>query len=207
MRHFFTYVVLTSLLFTFWWGFVYWVVGQADTNADSAHPTAESVVQKQPVVLQGPAEAPSHRPQPGQHAPAEQQNDQGERITELRGALGAARNRVRWLETELALCGSGLTQGSLGRWLSLLRPEERPSEQVLRRLGGYLKPYEGVVLAPYEGLWLAERTVEDDWLSYGPTIDEAIISYLGPQRLAQEVEAEQLELLSLLWAEEGYFSE
>lgn len=118
--------------------------------------------------------------------------------------LNRLRKRIEWLETELQLCGSKVTTGPVGEWLRLIREDERPDGPTLRLMADYLRPYP-VRLDVSEGLWLQERIREGDWKNWGPTIDEAIISFLGPQRIAREVDPERLASLREDWKEEGYF--
>lgn len=125
-------------------------------------------------------------------------------LADLRVEERRLRARVRWLETELALCGSTITETTVGSWLQTVNVEERPDERTIRRMAEMLDDYP-VTLLPWEGLWLAERVTEQDWKEWGPTIDEAIILYLGAARIASEVTAERLQALQEDWLEEGYF--
>lgn len=118
--------------------------------------------------------------------------------------LEGLRSRVAWLEAELVLCGSESAAGPMADWLAVLRPDERPSTETLRLMVEYLRPYP-VALTVNEGLWIAERIAADDWKSYGRTVDEVLIQYLGAGRLAAELTAEQLEPLLELWDDEGFF--
>lgn len=124
----------------------------------------------------------------------------------LRAEVKRLERRVAWLETELDLCGSEVTQGPVGRWLAMLRPEERPGRTTLHRVAEYLRPYP-VELSIEEGLWIADRIESDDWRMYGPTIDEALITFLGPIRLSRDLPEDALRSLREEWAEEGFFSE
>lgn len=114
--------------------------------------------------------------------------------------------RLAWLETELALCGSEVTQGPTGRWLASLLPEERPPAEAIRFVAGILREYP-VEVTSAEGLWIVERFKLDDWGDWGPTADEAIIQYLGPARIGAQVPRERLEELRAEWSEEGYFGD
>ena len=118
--------------------------------------------------------------------------------------LAGLRSRIAWLEMELVLCGSDEAAGPVADWLGVLLPEERPPTETMRLMVEYLRPYP-VALDVNEGLWIAERITADDWLSYGPTVDEVLIQYLGGARLAAELTDAQLEPLLELWDEEGYF--
>lgn len=123
---------------------------------------------------------------------------------ELRVEVRRLRARIRWLEIELALCGSEITETTVGRWLKTVEEEERPDERTIRLMAEMLDDYP-VTLHPWEGLWLAERMAAGDWKEWGPTIDEAIILYLGAARIASEVGPDRLRELQGDWLEEGYF--
>lgn len=114
-------------------------------------------------------------------------------------------NRAAWLETELDLCGSEVTRGTFGEWLASLPLEQRPDRAVLLAVAGALREYPGVRLTVDEGLWVAERFQLDDWRAWGPTVDEALIRFLGPARIAAQVSPEKLEELRREWAAEGLF--
>lgn len=43
-----------------------------------------------------------------------------------------------------------------------------------------------VVLRPGEASWIVRRYQEKDWKSYAPTVEEAVIRFLGPQRVLRE---------------------
>lgn len=125
-------------------------------------------------------------------------------IEGLRRELEACQRRVHWMEVELAVAGAENAEGPLAQWLATLRPEEIPDAKITRAIGYVLQDYP-VHLSPDEGLWLAERFRLNDWKLYAPTIDEAVIGYLGSDRIASEVSGERLEALRLEWQEEGFF--
>ena len=137
------------------------------------------------------------------HEPIEPDAPSAE-LVELRREVGRLQKRIDWLETELDLCGSEVTQGPVGRWLAALRPEERPDAKTLRMVSAYLKPYP-VELSAAEGLWVAERIRLDDWKTHAATIDEALVLFLGPARLAAELPKDQVAALREDWSEEGFF--
>jgi hypothetical protein len=89
-------------------------------------------------------------------------------------------------------------------WLGTLRDFEIPSNEVISKMEDALANYT-VTLASHEGLWLAERFKQNDWRVHGPTVDEVIILYLGPQRILREVPQSVGDALRVEWAEEGYF--
>jgi hypothetical protein len=94
-----------------------------------------------------------------------------------------------------------------GRWAATLRDDEIPSEPDLNMLAGYLAEWP-VEVSTAEGLWIAERSKADDWLTYGPTADEAVLTFLGPKRVLAAVEKaspERAAMLRELYAAEGYF--
>lgn len=95
--------------------------------------------------------------------------------------------KIHDMETHLGTQG-----GQIDQWLSLISPGQRPDPKVLQLMGEYLKPYP-VTLLYEEGLWLAERIKQDDWLIWGETIDDAIFTYLGENRLRRELTPEQFE--------------
>lgn len=129
-----------------------------------------------------------------------------EEVDALHSQALAMRKRIQWLETELALCGSTVTTGTLGDWLGLLLPEERPDRPTLLALADVLQPYEGIRLSPAEGLWILDRIKLRDWKDHGPTADEAVILFLGPSRIIGEVPLEQGKQLREEYSEEMYFS-
>jgi hypothetical protein len=124
---------------------------------------------------------------------------------ELHRENATLKKRVEWLEVELSLCGSEVTKGAIGEWLSVLRIDERPDAETLRTMAYLLAEYPGVRLAVEEGLWIAERVKAKDWKSWAPTIDEALIMMLGADRIAREVPPTKLEELREDWQDEGYF--
>lgn len=128
----------------------------------------------------------------------------GEELAALHAENRALAKRVEWLETELALCGSEVTQGPTGRWLASLTPEERPPEKAIRFVAAILREYP-VELTPAEGAWIVERFTRDDWKEWGRTVDDAVILFLGPRRIAGEVPDERLKALRRDWLDEGYF--
>lgn len=119
--------------------------------------------------------------------------------------LEALRTRIRWLEVELVACNATAVDVPLGRWILSLPAAQRPDARTLHLMSEYLEPYPLVPL-PDEWLWLAERTRLDDWDDWGPTIDEAIILFLGADRIAREVSPDALAVLRDEWSEEGYFN-
>lgn len=115
------------------------------------------------------------------------------------------KKRVKWLEHELAVAGS-TRGGPVGRWLAELPEDLRPGEDTVRRLAEHMEAYP-VELSEQEGLWVSERIEAKDWKNWGPTIDEALIVYLGPDRLVRELPEEALASLREEWREEGLFPE
>lgn len=116
--------------------------------------------------------------------------DASAEVQRMRAELARLQQRNAWLEEELLICGTGITQGPVGRWLSLLQDFERPPAEVLRSMHRYLAPFP-VELTVAEGLWLRERIEQEDWKAWGATIDEALISFLGVERLRRELEPEK----------------
>lgn len=131
--------------------------------------------------------------------------DLATKVRELQTKIDQLNKRIEWLEIELDLCGSEITKGPVGAWLAAIFVEERPDSETLHRMAEALRPYP-VQLSPAEGLWIAERIQQDDWKAWGPTVDEALIAFLGPTRIAWEVGPDHLATLQAKWAEEGYFS-
>ncbi len=117
--------------------------------------------------------------------------------------LDHLRARIVWLEAELAVLGSDIG-GTVADWLSVLRPDERPSDELVRRLTEHLQAYP-VALTVDEGLWIVERIELQDWTNYGETVDEVLIGYLGAGRIAAELSPAELAPLQELWADEGMF--
>lgn len=74
--------------------------------------------------------------------------------------------------------------GQIGQWAALLPPAALPDEHTRLVMASLLHDYP-VELQPEEGLWLAERVQADDWYAWGPSIDEAIVAFLGAERIAQ----------------------
>lgn len=125
---------------------------------------------------------------------------------ELSTALVAdLQRRGEWLQLELDLCGADVPGGPLSGWLPMLAEHERPSREALVAVAGAMRSYPGVILSPDEGLWIAQRFELDDWKAYARTIDEALINFLGPARIAAQVTPERLAELRAEWAEEGLF--
>lgn len=91
------------------------------------------------------------------------------------------------------------------RILPWLQPDDIPNEEALSQFAGAMEEYPGVQLATHEFLWITERFEQDDWETWGPTIDEAIINYLGPRRIYNQSSEEQRQHLQSEWSEEGYF--
>lgn len=110
--------------------------------------------------------------------------------------------RVKYLEARLA--GVGVWESPATRWLEALGPDEQPEPATVITLSEYLAPYP-VELTPQEGRWVLGRILADDWLAWGPTIDEALILYLSPERLIAELPAPAIASLRTEWREEGYF--
>lgn len=96
------------------------------------------------------------------------------------------RERVLFLERRLRVMESGTVR----EWQTFLRPGEEPEPAVLKMMTELLADYP-VHLRVEEGLWLAERVKRDDWLSWGRTIDDAIFTFLGEERLRSELTPEQ----------------
>lgn len=107
-----------------------------------------------------------------------------------------------WLETRLALCQDGIS-GPVDVWLDTLLPSERGyvTARDVRVMRNLLAEYP-VELTALEGLWIVERIRQDDWF---PTIDEALIEFLGPARIASSCTQDQLAALRDEWFDEGYF--
>lgn len=114
----------------------------------------------------------------------------------------ALQNRVLYLEGKLAMAGIWETPAT--RWLVALGPDEQPAPETVQYLSEYLAPYP-VELSPQEGRWVIGRIEADDWRAWGPTLDEALIIYLGPARLVSELPAAKVAALREEWSEEGYF--
>ena len=112
---------------------------------------------------------------------------ESEEVTALRAEIGRLNIRVAELEAQVSL-----SEGQVGTWAKLLRPEEKPDQATMLEMSRFLVAYP-VVLQPHEGLWLAERIVKDDWKLWAPTVDEAIFTYLGEARLQRELTPSQLE--------------
>lgn len=55
-----------------------------------------------------------------------------------------------------------------------------------------------IFLRPGEATWIAEREAAEDWKLHGRTTESAVISFLGPERLAAELSVDKL-FESLLW--------
>lgn len=126
------------------------------------------------------------------------------RIQDLVKANTFLAGEVRAAETARALERLEGPNGPIGSWMEFLPAADLPATEDLVLMSEYMRDYP-VTLAPYEGAWLFERMAKEDWLDWGPTIDEAIILYLGPERLRQELTPEQFVALASEWEEEGYF--
>lgn len=130
--------------------------------------------------------------------------DETSELLELRREVSRLRARVEWLEIELELCGSEVTKGPVARWLATIDEAERPTVDERRRMAEALARYP-VELTPSEGLWILERIRAKDWKTYGPTVDEALILFLGPARLMRELDPVSADALRAEWAGDGYF--
>lgn len=97
----------------------------------------------------------------------------------------ALRARVLYLEKRLRVI-----DGPVNLWLATIRPDEEPDAKTLKMMAEYMASYP-ITLRTEEGLWLAERIKKDDWLQWGPTIDEAMQTYFGVERLRGEMTREQ----------------
>lgn len=93
-----------------------------------------------------------------------------------------------------------------GAWLSTLRKEELPPEDALAMVEYYATEWP-VRLQPHEGLWIAERQLRDDWERFGDSADEAVIHYLGAERILSEIPAEAAAAWRALWRREGIISD
>jgi hypothetical protein len=118
----------------------------------------------------------------------------------LRVQLQAALDRIAWLEAELAVRDPEAIETPVTAWIASLRDDERPSPDVVRRMSEMLRPYP-VQLGIAEGTWIAERIVKGDWATFGATIDEALISFLGPARLSRELPPMKLAEVVSDWPE------
>lgn len=119
-------------------------------------------------------------------------------------ALDRLTRQAQHLEIELAVCGNENGHGLIGQWLGTLNEDERPRPATLRSVAGLLYRFP-VEVTREEGLWFAERFELNDWKTYGDTIEEAAIVFLGPDRLARELPEDRLAELREDWSEEGYF--
>lgn len=137
-------------------------------------------------------------------APGEAATAETSELLELRREVARLRARVEWLEVELDLCGSEVTKGPVARWLANVAEADRPTLAERRTMAEILAGYP-VELTTSEGLWVLERIRAKDWKTYGPTIDEALILFLGPARLMRELDPVRADALRAEWTGEGYF--
>lgn len=105
------------------------------------------------------------------------------RVRDLEAELAspdALRYRLRQAEIRAAL----EPDGQVGFWAQAVGPGGAPDEHTQLCMASLLHDYP-VELQPDEGLWLAERVQADDWPSWGPSVDEAIVAFFGAERIAQ----------------------
>lgn len=126
------------------------------------------------------------------------------RLDELLEENARLRLELHALRVSDALNRAEGSTGPIGEWARTANVDVLPSLDTMLLASEYLADYP-VRLAYHEGLWLFARMERDDWLDWGPTVDEALILYLGPQRIAAEVEPEHLAKLAAEWEAEGYF--
>lgn len=98
--------------------------------------------------------------------------------------------RIKYLEMQLKVL-----DGPVKAWLATIRPAEEPDAPTLALMADLMAQYP-ITLLTEEGLWLAERVRSDDWLRWGPTIDEAMVAYFGSERLREELTPEQFANLT-----------
>jgi hypothetical protein len=104
---------------------------------------------------------------------------------------------------QLVLC-QGRGEGTFGAWVGSLLPEERPHEDTLLEIASRLRDFEGLRLQAHEGLWLAERIELEDWPA-GEDQTAVFIRYLGPERVARELDESCLEELRECYVDDPLF--
>lgn len=108
--------------------------------------------------------------------------------------LHAMRFQVRQLEAKAAL----EPDGQIGRWAAQM--SAMPDERTLLEMASLLLDYP-VELTPDEGLWLVDRIQARDWHLWGPSVDEAIIQFFSPSRIAEGCTPMQSAYLQEQWAD------
>ena len=108
--------------------------------------------------------------------------------------------RIEALEAMLYKLEDRPRVDALGGWLALLAPSERPEENILKLMGYALEVYP-VELTVAEGLWVADRCKQQDWKTYGTTLDEAMIRFLRPDRLRRELPPSLSAAMATEWPE------
>lgn len=91
-----------------------------------------------------------------------------------------------------------------GAFLASYEADEINAPYLLYAIEDWLREFP-VFLLPGEATWIVERTAADDWGLYGQSCQEAVILFLGPDRLVAELPETRLAELRAEWAEEAYF--
>ncbi len=105
------------------------------------------------------------------------------RIEELEAQLTSL-HTLRFLTRQLEEQAALEPEGQIGLWAASVAPGALPDEHTRLVMASMLHDYP-VELQAEEGLWLAERIRVQDWHLWGPSVDEAIIAFLGAERIAQ----------------------
>lgn len=137
-------------------------------------------------------------------ATASQADSHAGQLQALRWQLELAQDRIAWLEARLLPHEPETVGGTVGDWLVMVEEDQRPPLAILRGMPIVLEDYP-VQLSLEEGQWVAARIELRDWSNWGPTADEAIIEYLGPERLAAELPDQALERLQETFRETDLF--
>jgi hypothetical protein len=111
------------------------------------------------------------------HAAAEQE------VTRLRGELAEATRKLDAMRFP--------EDTPYGAFLASPEADQIADAAIRRGIKACLDEFP-VFLRPGEATWIAEREVANDWRQYGRSTQEALVYFLGPERLAAEVPLDTL---------------
>ena len=177
----------------------------ANLVSAEAEEQAGSSASPEPAVIPNSApEAPSAR------TPAEVGDDPCASLTaELeaeRAARTAAEQEAAKLRKELAELTRELNalkfpeDTPYGAFLASPEAEEITDLETRRAIKAWLDEFP-VFLRPGEATWIAARDAANDWQAFGRSAQEALVYFLGPSRLAEEMPLDKL-LEDYLWDED-----
>ena len=114
-------------------------------------------------------------------------------VASLEKTRHALEDEITELSTQLRLAKNPETT-PYGAFLRSSEGAAVRDVNVLRGIEAWLKLYP-VFLASGEGSWLADRIRNNDWKTFAPTQEQAVIEFLGPARIAAVISPEELSKL------------